>query len=109
MTVKELAKANEISIYKVRKYTKDGILKPIGKDRDDGKTFLYHPVCAEIKLEILFDLSLEYSKKELAKRFKEVFGKRDENLLKELESSKGRRKEGIIRKFTKEIENLDKT
>ena len=98
-----LAESMGITIYKVRRYTKAGILTPMSRDRKDGKTLLYDPRCAEIKLEILYRLSLEHSKKDLGERFRKVFGRRNSALTRALESMGD--KEEIIDKFLKEIED----
>ena len=98
-----LAESMGITIYKVRRYTKAGILTPMSRDRKDGKTLLYDPRCAEIKLEILYRLSLDYSKKDLGERFRKVFGRRNSALTRALESMGD--KEEIIDKFLKEIED----
>lgn len=100
----ELAEAMGITLYKVRRYTKAGILAPMSRDRKDGKTLLYDPRCVEIQLEILYRLSLDYSKKDLGEIFKRVFGRRNAALVRALESTGD--KEEIISKFLREIESL---
>ena len=104
LSSQELAESMGITLYKVRRYTKAGILTPMSKDRKDGKTLLYDPRCGEIKLEILYHLCLDYSKKELGEKFKRVFGRRNAALIRALESMGD--KEEIIRKFLREIESL---
>jgi DNA-binding transcriptional MerR regulator len=104
LSSQELAESMGITLHKVRRYTKAGILAPMSKDRKDGKTLLYDPRCAEIKLEILYRLSLDYSKKELGEKFRRVFGRRNVALIRALESMGD--KEEIITKFLREIEGL---
>ena len=104
LTAPELAKHLETTIYKVRRYTKLGILTPVSIHKKDGKTFLYDSRCAEIKLELLHNLRLDYPLAELGRIFKRVFGKRDVNLIKALHSLVD--KEDVMRKFEKEIEGL---
>jgi DNA-binding transcriptional MerR regulator len=103
LSSQKLAESLGITLYKVRRYTKAGILTPMSKDRGDGKTLLYDPRCVEIKLEILYQLSVDYSQKELGERFKRVFGRRNAALIRALESMA--HKEEIISKFLREIES----
>ena len=105
LSSQKLAESVGITLYKVRRYTKAGILTPMSKDRKDGKTLLYDPRCVEIKLEILYRLSLDHSKKELGEKFRRVFGRRNSPLMRALESMGD--EEAIISKFLKEIESLD--
>ncbi len=105
LSSQKLAESVGITLYKVRRYTKAGILTPMSKDRKDGKTLLYDPRCAEIKLEILYRLSLDHSKKDLGEKFRRVFGRRDSPLIRALESMGD--EEEIINKFLKEIESLN--
>ena len=100
----KLAEETGITLYKVRRYTKAGILAPMSRDRKDGKTLLYDPRCVEIKLEILYSLSLDYSKKELGEIFRKVFGRRNAALIRALEAMGD--KEEIIAKFLREVEKL---
>ncbi len=105
LTSQELVKSVGITINKIRRYTRSGILTPMSKDRRDGKSLLYDTRCVEIKLEILYRLSLDYSKKELGERFRKVFGKRNVHLIRALESMS--EQEDILQKFSKEIEDLE--
>ena len=103
LSSQELAESMGITLYKVRRYTKAGILAPMSRDRRDGKSLLYDRRCAEIKLEIFYRMNLDYSQKELGEKFKRVFGKRDAALLRTLEFMGD--KEEIINKFSTKIEN----
>jgi hypothetical protein len=104
LSSRALAESMGITLYKVRRYTKAGILAPMSKDRKDGKSLLYDPRCEEIRLEIFYRLSLDYSQEELGEKFKKVFGKRNAALIRTLESMGD--KEEIINKFSREIESL---
>jgi DNA-binding transcriptional MerR regulator len=100
----ELAEKMGITLYKVRRYTKAGILAPMSKDRKDGKSLLYDPRCEEIRLEVFYRLSLDYSQQELGERFRKIFGRRNAALIRTLESMGD--KEEVISKFLREIESL---
>ena len=104
MAAPALAEEMRITLFKVRRYTKLGILTPVSKDRKDGKTLLYDPRCAAIKLELLDNLRLDFSLAELGDKFRKVFGRRNAVLIKALQ--KISEKEDLISHFEKEIESL---
>ena len=99
----DLARHLGITIFKIRRYTKAGILSPMSRSRKDGKTLLFDPLCEEIKLEIMHNLRLDFSLSEVGKAFSEFFGKRNALLLKELHSADN--KGELIERLQKEIEN----
>jgi DNA-binding transcriptional MerR regulator len=102
VTVKELSKQLEIKESKVRRWTKKGLLTPISKSKQDGKSLLYDLDCARIKLEILDRIRIDFSSlSEIGARFREVFGRRDADLLDALHTTDNRK--GLVKKYIEEI------
>lgn len=102
VTVKELSKQLEIKESKVRRWTKKGLLTPISKNKQDGKSLLYDIDCARIKLEILDRIRIDFSSlSEIGARFREVFGRRDVDLLEALHTTDNRK--GLVKKYIEEI------
>ena len=106
VTIKELAEELEIKVSKIRRWTKKGLLTPISKSKDDGKSFLYHIDCVKIKLEVLDRIRIDFtSLDEIGARFEKAFGRRDSDLLLALQTT-GNRKE-LIKKYAQEIRGLE--
>ncbi len=105
VSTKELSEQLGIKQAKIRRWKKEGVFTPIRVDSDDGKTLLYNIDCERIKFKIAQELLLEFTIKEIGKKFQKVFGKRNGNLLKELQRTKD--EERFIEKYVEEIMSLE--
>ena len=108
VTVRELSKQLGIKESKVRRWTKQGLLTPISKSKQDGRSFLYDIDCAWIKLEILDRIRIDFaSLSEIAARFREIFGRRDSDLLEALHTTDNRKE--LVKKYIEEIRSHEGT
>ena len=100
LNVDELSEKTGLKVSKIRRFTKYGIFSPVGKDSVNGKSFLYHFGCIEIKLELIKEHSLDLTLPELGKRIQKICGNRNKKLLDMMRATK---EDEIIVKLNKEI------
>jgi len=106
VTVRELAKHVGIKESKIRRWTKKGILTPIRKSNEDGKSFLYNLECVELKLEILDRIRIDFAGlDEIGDRFQQTFGQRDCDLLESLQTTQSRK--DLVKKFVELIRGAE--
>lgn len=106
VTIGELAKHVGIKESKIRRWTKKGILTPIRKSSEDGKSFLYNLDCVEVKLEILDRIRIDFAGlDEIGNRFMQIFGQRNCDLLEALQTTQSRK--DLIKKFVESIRDAE--
>jgi DNA-binding transcriptional MerR regulator len=102
VTIRELAEQVGIRESKIRRWTKKGILTPIRKSSEDGKSFLYNLDCVQIKLEILDRIRIDFSSLDvIGEEFQQTFGRRDCDLLEALQTAPSKKE--LIRKYVESI------
>jgi DNA-binding transcriptional MerR regulator len=102
VTIRELAEQVGIKESKIRRWTKKGILTPIRKSSEDGKSFLYNLDCVQVKLEILDRIRIDFPSLDvIGEKFQQVFGRRDCDLLEDLQTAPSHKE--LIKKYVESI------
>ena len=102
VTIKELAQLVGIKESKIRRWTKKGILTPIRKSSEDGKSFLYNLDSVQVKLEILDRIRIDFPSLDvIGERFQQVFGRRDRDLLEALQTAASHKE--LIKRYVEAI------
>ena len=105
VTIKELSEQTGFKASKIRRWTKKGILTPVSKSEDDGKSYLYHIDCVRIKTGIVKRIIIDFSLEAIGARFQKVFGRRNSNLLEELQRTQNH--SDLVRKYTEMVRVLE--
>ena len=105
VTIKELSEQTGFKASKIRRWTKKGILTPVSKSEDDGKSYLYHIDCVRIKTDIVKRIIIDFSLEAIGARFLKVFGSRNSILIDELQQTQNH--SDLVRKYTQMVRTLE--
>ena len=99
--INELAEKLDIKVSKIRNWKKHQIFVPIKRDREDGKSLLFHLDAENIKFLVAQELLLDYSLEEIGRRFGTVFGKKNTDLINDIQKTKN--ENNLVEKYLKKV------